>query len=65
MDEREGVSAVPDGSAYRRMNESYDIDDYHDVGLTYEEFRASSVDRGRFTDEKACRQDYEKRYLRK
>lgn len=65
VDEYEGVSAIPDGNAYRRMNESYDIDDYHDVGLIYEEFRASLIGRGTFKDEKTCRQDYEKWYLRK
>lgn len=65
MDENEGVSAIPDGNAYRRMNESYNIDNYTEVGLTYEEFRASLLKRGTFVNEKTCRQDYERWYLRK
>lgn len=65
VDEYEGVSPIPDGNAYRRMNESYDIDDYHDVGLTFEEFCTCQIARGTFVDEKASRQDYERWYLRK
>ena len=65
MDEDEGVSAIPDGNAYRRMNESYDIDDYHDVGLTFEEYRSAQKYWGHFVDDATCRQQYEKWYLRK
>lgn len=37
VDMREGVSAIPDGMAYRRANESWEISDMKEVGTTFEE----------------------------
>ena len=65
VDEEQGVPAVPDGNAYRRMNDSYDINDWHVVGTTYDVFRARQINHGTFENEKTCRSDYEKWYLRK
>ena len=65
VDERQGVSSVPDGNAYRRANESYDIADWHDVGRSYEDYRARHIRQGSYVDERTCRRQYEKQYLRK
>lgn len=61
----EGVSSVPDGGAYRRANETWDIDDWHDTHLTLDGFRRTRELRGAPVDGEACRNDYEKWYLRK
>jgi len=53
IDWAEGVSAIPDGNAYRRANESWLIDDWKDVGTTFD--GSAGADRNW----------YEKWYIRK
>ena len=56
---------IPDGGAYRKMNETWDISDWHEVGLPYESFRKKRIEFGLYEGERACRNLYEKCYLRK
>lgn len=56
---------VPNGGAYRKMNETWDISDCHEVGLSYGEFRKQCIEFGQYEDERSCRNQYEKWYLRK
>lgn len=56
---------IPGGNAYRKLNDSYDIADWHDVGLGYDDFRKRRIELGRYADERRCRNDYERWYLRK
>lgn len=39
IDMREGVSTLPDGMAYRRANESWEISDLKEVGTTFDDVR--------------------------
>lgn len=56
---------LPDGGAYRKLNESWDISDWHDVHRDYESFRAFRIEIGKYVDEKQCKNEYEKYYRRK
>ena len=38
IDFDEGVSSIPDGMAYRKANESWMIDDFRSVGVTFGDF---------------------------
>lgn len=40
----EGVSSMPDGMAYRKANESWLIDDYRVVGITFDDYRDPDAD---------------------
>ena len=53
IDHREGMSAIQDGMAYKRANESWDISDCKAVGTSFED--------SHFDD----RDGYEKWYIRK
>lgn len=57
IDFREGVSSVQDGSAYRRMNESWEISDLKVTHLTYGEYVGGS--------EEDSRDDYDRSFIRK
>lgn len=60
-----GPEDVPNGNAYRKMNETWDISDWHQVGLSYEAFKKWQIELGRYANEKQCRNEYAKWYLRK
>lgn len=53
IDFGEGVSSLPDGNAYRKANESWLIDDWRSVHVSFGEF---------WSDD---RNDYERWYIRK
>ena len=53
IDWDEGVSSIPDGMAYRKANESWIIDDFKSVGVTFAEYRLGD------------RNMYQKWYIRK
>ena len=56
---------IPSGNAYRKMNESWNIDDFHEVGLSYERFRDSQIRMGNYIDEPTSKMQYREWYLRK
>lgn len=56
---------IPSGNAYRKMNEPWNIDDFHEIGLSYERFHDSQICWGKYVDEATCRNQYAKWYLRK
>lgn len=56
---------IPDGNAYRKMNETWNIDDWHDVASTFEEFRKRRIQYQGKADEATYRNEYEKWYFRK
>ena len=60
IDFAEGVSSIPDGMAYRKANESWEIADWKDVGRTYGEY-----DPWRECSEEERRNSYERWYIRK
>lgn len=62
---RLGFDEVPDGNAYRRMNQSWNIDEARCIGTSYQAYRDSCLRWGDFLDEETCRNEYEKYHLRK
>lgn len=56
---------IPGGYAYRKMNNAYDIADWHEVWHSYESFREKAVASGRYVGEAQCRDEYARWYLRK
>jgi len=65
IDFAEGVSAIQDGMAYKRANESWDISDLKCVHITLEDYRCdapcSKAREGKLT----CRSCYAQHYVRK
>ena len=59
IDFDEGVSTIPDGMAYRRMNESWEISDLKSLYATVEDYYYLGV------DEDEARNWYEHDYIRK
>lgn len=57
-----GLDAIPDGNAYRKMNESWYVDEGRNVGRTYREYRDTSDDGA---EESICWNKHAKWFLRK
>lgn len=55
----------PFWNAYRKMNEPWNIDDFHQVGLSYKRFRDSRIRWHQYVDEATCWNQYRKWYLHK
>ena len=56
---------IPSGNAYRKINETSNIDDFHKVGLSYDCFCGSQIRQCRYVDEATSITQYRKWYLRK
>ena len=60
-----GVSSMPDGNAYRKANESWEIDDYRTTFVAFEAYRCDEpcwrVRDGKMT----CRRCYERFFISK
>lgn len=59
------ASDITDGNACRKLNDSYDIADWHDTWTSFEDFKRQQKNWGRYVDEEQCRNDYERWYKRK
>lgn len=56
---------LPQGGAYRKMNESWEIRDWREVGTTYGQFASSRRRRDPDAGDGELREEYEKWYRRK
>ena len=65
IDWDEGVPSLPDGNAYRRANESWEIDDYRATHVTLDEFRCDEPCRKLREGKTTCRRCYERLFIGK